>query len=325
VTALGYGAAALGNLYRALPDATAQTCLEAAHAAGIGYVDTAPHYGQGLSERRVGHTVGARDDITLSSKVGRVLTPVAPPSPGTERHGFIDGDPFEPVFDYSYDGIMRSFESSLIRLQRERIDILLAHDLGTQTHGADAPAHLKAFLDGGYKAMCNLKEQGLTGAIGLGVNEWQICEDVMAHADLDVVLLAGRYTLLEQGGLETFLPLCEARGVSVIVGGPFNSGILTGGDHYDYGRVPQEIHDRVIRLKTVCAAHDVPLAAAALQFPLAHPAVACVIPGMGSSVEVAANVRFFKTPIPISFWGDLKSQGLLPANAPVPGLQMVTS
>jgi D-threo-aldose 1-dehydrogenase len=318
VTALGFGAAALGNLYRAIPDATAQACLDAALEAGIGYVDTAPHYGQGLSERRVGQTLGDRAGITVSSKVGRVLTPVPPSPPGTERHGFIDGDPFEPHFDYSYDGVMRSFESSRKRLKRERIDILLAHDLGRQTHGADAPAHLKAFLEGGYKAMRDLKDQGLIGAIGLGVNEWQVCEDVMAHADLDVVLLAGRYTLLEQGALESFLPLCEARGVSVIAGGPFNSGILTGGDHYDYGQVPPEICTRVTNLKAVCAAHDVPLAAAALQFPLAHPAVACVIPGMADAAEVTANVVLFARDIPAALWDDLKTEGLLHDRAPAP-------
>jgi len=319
VTALGFGAAALGNLYRAIPDDAARACLAAALAGGIGYVDTAPHYGQGLSERRIGQASGA---ACLSSKVGRVLTPVAPPPPGTERHGFIDGDPFEPVFDYSYDGVMRSFESSRKRLNRERIDILLAHDLGVQTHGPDAPAHMKAFLDGGLRAMHDLRAAGLTGAIGLGVNEWQVCEEVMGDialgADLDVILLAGRYTLLEQGALESFLPLCEARGVSVIVGGPFNSGILTGGDHYDYGRVPPGICDRVTRLKAVCTAHDVPLAAAALQFPLAHPAVACVIPGMADAAEVAANIALFAHHIPDALWDDLKSEGLLHDGAPTP-------
>ncbi len=324
VTALGFGAAALGNLYRAIPDATAQACLDAALDAGIGYVDTAPHYGQGLSERRVGQTLSDRAGITVSSKVGRVLTPVAPSPAGTERHGFIDGDPFEPHFDYSYDGVMRSFESSRKRLKREHIDILLTHDLGRQTHGADAPAHMKAFLEGGYKAMRDLKAQGLIGAIGLGVNEWQVCEEVMAHADLDVILLAGRYTLLEQGALESFLPLCEAKGVSVIVGGPFNSGILTGGDHYDYGQVPPEICTRVTKLKAVCAAHDVPLAAAALQFPLAHPAVACVIPGMADAAEVTANVALFARDIPAALWDDLKTEGLLHDHAPIPKARVLT-
>ena len=324
MTTLGFGAGALGNLYRAISDTTAQSCLEAVLSSGIGYIDTAPHYGQGLSERRVGAFLSDHAGITISSKIGRVLTPITPPPVGTERHGFIDGDPFEPHFDYSYEGVMSAFESSLKRLNREHIDILLAHDLGSQTHGADASTHLKAFLDSGYRAMRDLKDQGQIGAIGLGVNEWQVCEEVMAHADLDAVLLAGRYTLLEQGALESFLPLCETKGVSVIVGGPFNSGILIGGDHYDYGRVPPEIMARVSGLKAVCAAHDVPLAAAALQFPLAHPAVACVIPGMASAAEVAANIALFSHDIPPALWDDLKAQGLLHDSAPIPKAQALS-
>ncbi|HTN40375.1 MAG TPA: aldo/keto reductase [Asticcacaulis sp.] len=324
MTTLGFGAAALGNLYRAIPDTTARSCLEAALSGGIGYIDTAPHYGQGLSERRLGAYLGDRAGITISSKIGRVLTPITPPPAGTERHGFIDGDPLEPHFDYSYDGVMHAFESSLKRLKHDHIDILLAHDLGSQTHGADAPKHLKAFLDSGYRAMRDLKDQGQIGAIGLGVNEWQVCEEIMAQVDLDAVLLAGRYTLLEQGALESFLPLCESKGVSVIVGGPFNSGILIGGDHYDYGRVPPEIMARVSGLKAVCAAHDVPLAAAALQFPLAHPAVACVIPGMASAAEVAANIALFGHDIPPALWDDLKAEGLLHDHAPIPKDQVLS-
>jgi D-threo-aldose 1-dehydrogenase len=328
VTALGFGAAALGNLYTAISDITARTCLETALDAGIGYVDTAPHYGQGLSERRVGailaeRALSGRPGVTLSTKIGRVLTPVTPPPPGTERHGFIDGDPYEPHFDYSYDGVMRSFEDSRARLNRDHIDILLAHDLGTATHGEAGAAHMKAFLDGGLRAMHDLKAQGQVGAIGLGVNEWQVCEAILAHADLDAILLAGRYTLLEQGALLSFLPLCETRGISVIVGGPYNSGILTGGDHYDYGRVPPEICTRVAALKAVCAAHDVPLPAAALQFPLAHPSVACVIPGMADSAQVTANLDLFHHDIPTGLWADLKTEGLLHDSAPVPPIPVL--
>lgn len=183
---------------------------------------------------------------------------------------------------------------------------------------------MKAFLDGGLRAMQDLKAQRLVGAIGLGVNEWQVCEDLLAHADLDVVLLAGRYTLLEQGALDSFLPLCEAKGVSVIVGGPFNSGILIGGNHYDYGRVPPEICDRVTELKAACTAHNVPLAAAALQFPLAHPAVACVIPGMANAAEVAANVALFAHDIPSALWDDLKTGGLLHDRAPIPKTRVLS-
>ena len=316
VTRLGIGTAGIGNLYHRVSDAEAQSALEAAQAAGIGYIDTAPHYGQGLSERRVGQAL--REGVIVSSKVGRVLEPIAAPPPGTERHGFIDGDPFEPRYDYSYDGVMRSFEASCQRLGRERVDILLAHDLGAITHGADHPRHLHDFLDGGYRAMAELKASGQTGAIGLGVNEWQVCEEVLDHAHLDCVLLAGRYTLLEQTALDSFLPLCQRRAVSVIAGGPFNSGILTGGAHYDYAAAPPEIVARVKALGEACARHGVALAAAALQFPLAHPAVACVIPGMTTQAEVAANMALLDAAIPDALWDDLITHGLLHKAVAIP-------
>ncbi len=323
VSALGFGAAAVGNLYRTISDDEARRTVQAALDGGIGYVDTAPHYGQGLSERRLGRVLPA--DIVISTKAGRVLKPIAPPPPGAERHGFVDGDPFEPHFDYSHDGVLQSFDDSCRRLGRERIDILLAHDLGAATHGTDAAMHLRAFLDGGYRAMAALKAQGRVRAIGLGVNEWQVCAEVLNHADLDVVLLAGRYTLLEQAPLDHFLPLCAARGVGIIVGGPYNSGVLTGGAHYDYAAVPAGIAARVRALEAVCAAHGVPLATAALQFPLAHPDVACVIPGMASAAEVEGNLARFAAAIPQALWDDLKAENLLHDNAPVPARETVSS
>jgi D-threo-aldose 1-dehydrogenase len=312
---LGFGAAPLGNLYRPLSDAAAEVTLNAALNAGISYIDTAPHYGQGLSERRLGGHVGA---CLLSSKVGRVLKPIAPPPPGTEWHGFVDGDPFEPAFDYSYDGVLRSFESSLKRLKRDRIDILLAHDLGVVTHGAEHMRHLREFLDGGYRAMRDLKDQGVISAIGLGVNESEIIETVLGHADLDMAMLAGRYTLLEQGALDTFLPLCERRGVQVIAAGPFNSGLLCGGATYNYAPAPEAIRQRAATLDAVCAAHGVPLPAAALRFPLAHPAVAAVVAGMATPEEVRANVEMMAMKIPATLWSDLKAEGLVRADAPTP-------
>ncbi len=326
VSALGFGAASLGNLYRAVSDETAGETLLCALAAGIVGFDTAPHYGQGLSERRVGHVLASQSrGYTLSTKVGRVLKPVTPPPAGTERHGFVDGDPFEPEFDYSYDGVMRSFEDSLRRLGGATVSILLAHDIGRVTHGADHERHMNTFLDSGYKAMRDLKDQGVIKAIGLGVNEWQVCEDILRHVDLDVVLLAGRYTLLEQTALDTFLPLCERRGVSVLAAGPFNSGVLSGGTTYNYASAPPDILARVKALQAVCASHGVSLAAAALQFPLAHPAVISVVAGMARASEVAENIAFFSAPIPHDLWVDLKAQDLLPAHAPVPGLQKVVS
>jgi len=321
---LGLGAASLGNLYRAMSDGDALATLRTALEAGIGYIDTAPHYGQGLSERRIGEAISGRGAV-ISTKVGRVLKPIARPALGTTRHGFVDGDPFEPEYDYSYDGIMRSFEDSQKRLRREIIDILLVHDIGKMTHGDEHAHHLGCFLGGGYEALMQLKADGLVRAVGLGVNEWEICEEILRYVDLDVVMLAGRYTLLEQTALHSFLPLCERRNVSVLVAGPFNSGILSGGTTYNYASAPPEVVARVKALQSVCDAHSVPLAAAALRFPLAHPVVISVVAGMGSPSEVAENVRLFAAPIPVSFWGALKEQGLLPADAPVPGLQMVTS
>ncbi|GGZ28161.1 aldo/keto reductase [Asticcacaulis endophyticus] len=322
VPALGFGAAAIGNLYRPLGDEAASACVTKALEAGIRYFDTAPRYGHGLSERRLGAVLP--HDVIVSTKVGRVLTPIAPPPSGTQRHGFVDGDPFEEHFDYSYDGVMRSFESSLTRLKRDHIDILLAHDLGQLTHGDDHDYHLKAFLSGGLKAMQTLKSEGRIGAIGLGVNETEICDNVLDHADLDAILLAGRYTLLEQAPLEAFLPRCVARNVSIILGGPFNSGILitgVGNGHtpfYDYAPAPPEIIARVHRIEAICADHHVPLAAAALQFPLAHPAVASVIPGMATPDEVRSNAALFHHPIPPALWDDLKTGGLIPSAAPTP-------
>lgn len=316
VTTLGFGAAGIGNLYRTVSDANAADALAAAFAAGIGYVDTAPHYGQGLSERRVGTAL--HDGILVSSKVGRVLEPIPVPPLGTERHGFVDGDPFEPHYDYSYDGVMRSFGDSLKRLGRDHLDIALVHDLGRATHGDAADGHMRAFLDGGYRALAELQSSGQVSAIGLGVNECQVAADVMRHADIDTVLLAGRYTLLEQASLDAFLPDCQRRGVSIILGGPFNSGILVGDIHYNYDVAPPEVVARVRALQAVCDAHEVALAAAALQFPLAHPAVACVIPGMVSRAQVETNMALFRTPIPPALWDDLKNEGLLHAQAPVP-------
>nr|WP_303657438.1 aldo/keto reductase [Asticcacaulis aquaticus] len=313
---MGFGAAAIGNLYQPVTDADAAATVAAAVEAGIDYIDTAPRYGQGLSERRLGATLPK--NVTLSSKAGRVLSPITPPPPGTERHGFVDGDPFEEHFDYSYSGIMRSFEDSLKRLKRERIDILLAHDLGRETHGGQHDYHLQTFLRGGLEAMQNLKAQGLIGAIGLGVNESAICDQVMSAADIDVVLLAGRYTLLEQAPLDGFFDRCAAKGVSIIAAAPFNSGMLADGQHYNYAAPPADIVDRVVRLKAVCAAHGVPLAAAALQFPLAHPVVVSVLTGMNSPAQVETNSALFRHPIPPALWADLKAEGLLSDAAPVP-------
>jgi D-threo-aldose 1-dehydrogenase len=321
--ALGFGAAPVGNLYTAMSDSEAAATIDSAVAHAIHYFDTAPHYGFGLSESRLGKAIsGKREQLIISSKVGRLLVP----SDSTEsvRHGFAKAPALEPVFDYSYDAVMRSFESSLRRLQTNYIDILLAHDLGPLTHGEQHEHHFCVFMDGGYRAMHELRAQGLVKAIGLGTNEWQVCEQALAHGDYDGFLLAGRYTLLEQSACETFLPLCEKRGASVILGGPFNSGILASGVsgagpfHYNYEAAPQDIIRQVARLEKICAEFDISLAAAALQFPGAHPQICSVIAGLASPTQVEQAVRWMQQEIPDEFWSELRSQNLLHPNAPTP-------
>ncbi|MFD1786299.1 aldo/keto reductase [Sphingomonas floccifaciens] len=325
---LGFGAGSIGNLYRAIPDDEAVAAVRAAWDAGLRYYDTAPHYGFGLSEKRVGAALAELDPgatAIISTKVGRRLDPVPA---GTDlsqlRQAFVTPEPFESVFDYSYDAVMRSYEASRARLRRDRIDILYCHDLGGMAHGADHPRRFAEFMEGGYRAMRALRDTGAVGAIGLGVNETAICEQVMAVGEIDVVLLAGRYTLLEQDALATFLPLCEARDVKIVLGGPYNSGILAkgvrgGGElHYDYQPAPAEIVARVGAIEDVCEMHGVPLAAAALQFPLAHPQVVSVIPGMNSPRQVARAVELIDTDIPPALWRDLQDCGLIRADAPIP-------
>lgn len=316
---LGFGGASVGNLYAPMSDAAARAVIDTALAAGIHYFDTAPHYGFGLGETRLGEALTGHD-VTISTKVGRRLEPID--TAERERHGFVDAAPFEPVFDYTRDGVMRAFESSLRRLKRDRVDVLLAHDLGRETHGEAHACRMRDFLEGGYPAMRELRDARVVGAIGLGVNERAVCEEVLDHTDVDVFLLAGRYTLLEQTALDGFLPRCVARGVGIIVGGPFNSGVLveTGGTpHYNYEAAPAPIVERVARLRQVCAAHGVPLAAAALQFPLAHPAVLSVIPGVATPDQVIDATRWLKMTIPDALWSDLRREGLIRADAPAVG------
>lgn len=325
---LGFGAASIGNLYRAIPDADAGATVAEAWDAGIRYFDTAPHYGFGLSEKRLGAALAELDPAggaIVSTKVGRRLDPVAPGTDLTAaRQAFVTPEPFESAFDYSYDAVMRSYEASRARLRRDRIDILYVHDIGRMAHGDDGPRRFAEFMEGGYRALRALRDGGAVGAIGLGVNETAVCEEVMAVGEIDVVLLAGRYTLLEQAPLDAFLPLCTARGVRIVLGGPYNSGILAkgvrgGGElHYDYGPAPDAVVARVAAIEDVCTAHGVALAAAALQFPLAHPAVASVIPGMNSPRQVAQAVALMDAAIPPALWHDLKDRGLIRADAPVP-------
>jgi len=328
VSVLGFGGNALGNLYAAIDEAEARDTVVAAAQTGVRYFDTAPMYGHGLSERRVGDALRGlpRDGFVLSTKVGRLLVPygrVPPARPTPREGGIFTGElPFLPTFDFSYDATMRSFEDSLQRLGMNRIDILLIHDCDAWSQGPNYEAALRTVEHGALKALERLKAEGTIGAFGAGVNQAEACERLMDIGDFDVFMLAGRYTLLEQGGLDTFLPRCEREGVSVILAAPFNSGILVSGAvpgaTYDYLPAPDDVLARVRRIERICAAHGVPLAAAALQFVLGHPAVATVIPGSRSRAEAEQNATWATTPIPVALWSDLKAEGLLRADAPVP-------
>ena len=325
VTCLGFGGAPLGNLYRSLSEEDAQATLGAAFASGIKLFDTAPFYGLGRSEGRFGIAIerAGREGIVLSTKIGRLL--VDGPADEVTKELFVDAPEKQVVFDYTYDGVMRSHDSSLERLGVDAIDILLIHDVDVFTHGSQAAADEKVrelFDRGGYRALEELKASGRIAAFGAGVNEWQACEALLGHADFDCFLLAGRYTLIEQEALNSFLPMCIERDVGIILGGPYNSGILaTGaveGARFNYKPAPRHIMEMVRRIESVCAGHGVTLPAAALQFVLAHPAVKSVIPGAMAAQEVRQNVALLEEPIPPDFWADLKTALLLRNDAPVP-------
>jgi len=319
VTELGLGTAPLGGLLGDVADADAAAALEAAWAGGVRFVDTAPFYGFGRAERRTGDALRRhpRDAYVLCTKAGRLLVPDANP-PGA-AHGWVAPLPFRPVYDYSYDGVRRSFEDSLQRLGLERIDVLLLHDIGQFTHGPGYEHHVEVAMSGGLKALETLKAEGLIGAYGIGVNETAVLMTALERGEWDCFLLAGRYTLLEQAALDDLMPACEARGTAIIVGGPYNSGLLAGGDTWNYARAPADLIERRDRIQRVCATHGVAIEAAALQFPLAHPAVASVIPGPRSAAEAAANLAHLRAPIPAALWNDLARAGLLRSDAPVPG------
>jgi D-threo-aldose 1-dehydrogenase len=324
VTEVGYGASQFGNLYHEVTDEQATDAIAAGWAAGIRYFDTSPFYGLGRSETRLGMIMPPypRDEYVLSSKVGRLLVPAEPVA---ERYGFLNPLPNDVVYDYSYDGVMRSVESSLERLRVGRLDILLMHDIGRYTHGDENDRHFPIAMEGGYRALDELRSAGTIKAIGLGVNEIEVCQEAMQHGHWDCFLLANRYTLLEQGGLHDFLPACQAAGTSILAAGIYNSGILATGTrkggklHYDYGPPPQHIIRKVQKLEDICDKFDVPLIAAALQFPLAHPVVSCVIPGLSSAKRIVQTMELYQLEIPADFWAALKSDGLLESDCPVPG------
>ncbi|HBF30201.1 aldo/keto reductase [Rhizobium sp.] len=318
LTSMGLGCAQMGNLYRLTSYDECKSAFDTAWQRGIRYFDTAPHYGHTRSELRLGTmlTDKSRKDYVVSTKVGRIMEPDA--QVVGEANGFIDPLPFQGVYDYSFDGILRSFEDSQKRLGVIDPDILYIHDIGTVTHG-EKNAHYWTQLTegGGFKALNSLKEQGAVKAIGLGVNEWEVVRDAMAVAQIDVAMLAGRYTLLEQQSLG-FMDDCAKAGTAIVIAGAFNSGILAGNRKFNYEDAPADLLKRVDALQSLCDEMQVSLQAAALQFPLAHPAVVSIVSGARNGAQIASNVDWFEQPIPDAFWIALKTRDLLAPTAPLP-------
>jgi D-threo-aldose 1-dehydrogenase len=311
VTRLGLGSAPLGGLFQAVDDAEAVRVVERAWDAGIRFFDTAPLYGHGLAETRLGTVLKhkPRDEFIFASKVGRLLRADVQPEPGQSYRGV---PLVNPVFDFSYDGVMRSFEESLDRLGLDRIDILHIHD---------PDDHFSEAVDGAYRALAHLRAQGVIKAIGAGMNQAEMLMRFAGEGDFDCFLLAGRYTLLDQVGLKELLPECEKRGIAIIAGGVYNSGILADpkpGAYYNYRTAPAELVERAQRIRDVCTRHGVPLKAAAVQFPLGHPAVSSVLVGCRSVEEVDDNIQMFGHEIPPALWQDLEAEGLISAGAPTP-------
>jgi D-threo-aldose 1-dehydrogenase len=306
---LGLGGAPLGNLYAPLDDESAERTIEEAWQQGLRYFDTAPLYGHGLSELRLGRVLGKkpRDSFVLSTKVGRLLRPdpAAPPA----RDGYVQGLPFAPNFDYSFDGALRSIEESLERLGLARIDIAFIHDIDRHTHGERQPERFREAMAGAYRALDRLRAEGVLGAIGVGVNEPAACCDALAAGDFDCMMLAGRYTLLDVSAARELVPMCIARKVRLILAGVFNSGILASGAtpnaHFDYRPAPPAVRERVERLARICASFGVALPAAALQFALACPCAAAVVVGARSPAEVAQSVAHSQARISPALWNAL--------------------
>jgi D-threo-aldose 1-dehydrogenase len=311
VTRFGLGTAPLAGLFEAVDEDTGVAVIEHAWDAGIRFFDTAPLYGHGLAEMRLGKVLSQkpRHEFTLASKVGRLLRADAPPEPGQSWRGT---PPVNPVFDFSYDGVMRSFAESLGRLGLDRIDILHIHDPDN---------HYDEAITGAYRALDRLRADGAIRAVSAGMNQAEMLTRFAREGDFDCFLLAGRYTLLDQIALEELLPECIKRGIAIIAGGVYNSGILADpkpGAHYNYQTAPAELLERARRIREVCARHDVPLKAAAVQFPLGHPAVTCVVVGCRSTAQLQESLEMFSVDIPQSLWQELKAERLLPAEAPTP-------
>jgi D-threo-aldose 1-dehydrogenase len=311
VTRIGLGGAPIGGLFSAVDEDAALATIDTAYARGLRLFDTAPLYGHGLSEQRLGRVLASRprDDFVLATKVGRLLRPDVTPDHDTLFRGT---PPVGPVFDFSYDGALRSIDESLERLGLDRVDIVHVHD---------PDDHYDEALRGAFPALARLRDEGAISAVGAGMNQVEMLERFAREADFDCFLVAGRYTLLDQSALTTLLPLCVERGIGVIIGGVYNSGILAGpsaGSTFDYHPAPPNWLERALALEAACNGHDVPLKAAALQFPLAHPAVSSMLLGARSSEELDESVELLSVEIPGDLWADLRRAGLLPEDAPVP-------
>jgi D-threo-aldose 1-dehydrogenase len=316
VSALALGTAPLGNLFAPVAETDAEATVRAALAAGLSYLDTAPHYGVGLAERRLGRVLAGlpREAFTISTKVGRLLRPLAP-GETADPEGFAGVPPARRVWDLSRDGVRRSLEESLARLGLDRVDILLLHD---------PDDHEREAYDQAFPALAELRDQGVVGAVGAGMNQAEMLTRFVRDLELDLVLVAGRYSLLDQRALAELLPTCAARGTAVVIGGVFNSGLLADprpGATFDYAPAPPELVARAVRLGEICARHGVPLRDAALAFPFGHPAVTSVLVGARTAGEVEDAVASFGRPVPSDLWAELAATGLLPEHVPTPAGQ----
>jgi D-threo-aldose 1-dehydrogenase len=327
ITSFGLGGTGLGNMYQAVEEDAALELVAAAYQAGVRYFDTAPCYGLGLSEMRLGRALAGltRRQFVVSTKVGYSLVPLAP---GEDSWTLWDkSPPMRTEFDFSYDAAMRSIEGSLERLNLDRVDMVAIHDPdeGVGNDSSSDPyvkSHFREAMDGAFRALHSLRRQGAIGALGVGINQWQMLTDFAREGEFDYFLLAGRYTLLDHASAKTLLPLCIERNIKVVVGGPFNSGILASGAvsgaYYNYAAAPAKILTRVRQMEELCARFNISLRAAALQFPLGHPAVVSVIPGARSTTELDENIAALHEPIPTEFWRALQTQRLIDESVPLP-------
>jgi D-threo-aldose 1-dehydrogenase len=326
---VGEGTGPLGDFYELLDEKSAIATIEQALESGVRMFDSSPHYGNGLAEARMGAGLrrAKRDEILVSTKIGRIMDPFTkPPKPRSDvvSPGFAGGHPHAPRFDYSYDGAMRSIEHSLLRTGLSRLDIVLIHDCDAWTHGeAEAPVRFKEAMEGCYKALDKLRHDKVIKAIGFGINDAATCVKFAKAGDFDVAMMAGRYTLIDQTGLPEFLPLALEKNMGVMLAGVFNSGILATGSgagaKFDYAAAPEAVVTKVKAIEAICAKHRVTLRQAAIQFAASHPAVVTVVLGAVTPAEVKSNVHDASVEIPAALWSDLKAAKLVDASAPTKG------